>query len=64
MGRKKLQRAVDVWSDCMAHKKFPGYPPRALYPEYPGFKETQWLNREQDEAEQGQRPMLTSIAGG
>lgn len=51
MGRKKLDYAVAIWSDCIRKKDWPGYPRIALTPEYPGFKETQWLNREVDEAD-------------
>jgi hypothetical protein len=64
MGRKKLQHAIDIWSACMALNKWSGYPPRAVFPEYPGFKEAQWLNREIHEAAEERKPMLTSIAGG
>ncbi len=46
MGRKKLQHAVDIWTECMTQKQWPGYPPVAVRPEYPGWKESQWLNRE------------------
>jgi hypothetical protein len=51
MGRKKLQHAVDLWSRCMASRQWPGYPPFAVTPEYPGFRETQWLAREMQAAE-------------
>jgi hypothetical protein len=62
MGRKKLQHAIDIWSACMKRNQWPGYPPRAVYPEYPGFKETQWLNRETEG--DSLATILTSIAGG
>lgn len=57
MGRKRLQHAVDMWASCMISKQWPGYPPFAVTPEYPGFKETQWLNREvADEANRERVP--------
>jgi hypothetical protein len=62
MGRKKLQHAIDIWSACMSRNQWPGYAPRAVYPEYPGFKETQWLNRETEGDHLA--TILTSIAGG
>lgn len=46
MGRKMLQHAVDIWAQCIRENKWPGYPPFAVWPEYPGWKESQWLNRE------------------
>lgn len=70
MGRKKLQYAMEVWKRCTATNKWPGYPAEIVMPEYPGFKETDWLNREiayadYNEREQVKRkPMLTSLAGG
>lgn len=56
LGRKKLQYAVDIWTRCMASKQWPGYPPFAITPEYPGFKEAQWLAREMEAAEERPRP--------
>lgn len=53
MGRKKLQTAVDIWKRCIATNTWPGYVPRVITPEYPGFKESQWLERE-----------LTEFSGG
>lgn len=49
MGRKQLQRAVDIWSDCMAAKMWPGYPAEVIHPEFPGYAESRWLAREIDE---------------
>lgn len=46
MGRKKLQYAIDMWSTCMASGKWPAYPPKIFRPEYPGYLENQWLERE------------------
>lgn len=64
MGRKQLQHAVDIWARCVATKSWPGYPPFAVTPEFPGWKESQWLNREIANAASERVPMLTSIAGG
>lgn len=46
MGRKMLSHAMDIWGTCIARNQFPGYPAEILEPEYPGWAETQWLNRE------------------
>jgi len=56
MGRKQLQHAVNVWEHCMATKQWPGYPPFAVTPDFPGFKENQWLAREIEAAEERPRP--------
>jgi hypothetical protein len=65
MGRKKVDHAIRIWNDCMAHNRFPGYPPEIVYPQYPGWVETQWLEREIAYEERRTRaPMLTDLAGG
>lgn len=56
LGRKKLQHAIDLWAHAMRTKQWPGYPPFAVTPEYPGFKETQWLAREISDAAQARVP--------
>lgn len=70
MGRKKLTYAIDLWQRCMASGDWPAYPAEIILPEYPGFKETLWLNREVQEYERAERrgakrePMLTTLMGG
>lgn len=49
MGRKKLQAAVDIWKHCIATGEWPAYTNRVVIPEYPGFRENQWLEREVSE---------------
>jgi len=46
MGRKKLQAAISTWRVCMKLGKWPGYLNRVIVPEYPGFREKVWLDRE------------------
>jgi hypothetical protein len=46
MGRKKLQAAIGTWTICTKLNQWPGYTTRIVVPEYPGFKEKQWLERE------------------
>ena len=46
MGRKKVQAGVALWQRAMTKDRWPAYPERAVTPEYPGFKESQWLDRE------------------
>lgn len=66
MGRKKLQAAVDVWARCMQTGQWPGYINRIITPEYPGFKENQWLEREINEFSEPIKrgKHLTSLMGG
>lgn len=46
MGRKKLQYAIDIWRRCIEADQWPGYPAEIMRPDYPGWAEAQWLNRE------------------
>lgn len=49
MGRKKLQAAVNIWRDCIESDEWPAYINRVISPEYPGWQETRWLEREINE---------------
>jgi hypothetical protein len=66
MGRKKVEAGVNMWKHAVNFEDWYGYPNRAVVPEYPGFKENQWLEREVTEfAEPIKRgPMLKSLMGG
>jgi hypothetical protein len=46
MGRKMLDHAIGIWSHCITHNVWPGYPPEVIRPEFPGYAETRWLARE------------------
>jgi PDDEXK-like uncharacterized protein DUF3799 len=46
LGRKKLNVAVDIWSRCIATGQWPAYPLQPTTPEYPMYKEANWLSRE------------------
>ena len=46
MGRKKLQHAIDIWSECVKADRWPGYPDYILKLEYPGYLESRWIERE------------------
>jgi hypothetical protein len=57
IGRRKLSIAIATWSDCIRTGQWPGYPPGVCVPEYPGFAEAKWLDREVSEfAERMNRP--------
>jgi len=55
MGAKMVQRAVDLWAECLATDRFPGYPAEILQPEFPTWAEWQWLDREVREDELARR---------
>jgi hypothetical protein len=46
MGRKQVDAGVALWRRSLAANRWPGYPARAVVPEFPGFKESRWLDRE------------------
>lgn len=69
MGRKQLQAAAGVWARCMAAGKWPGYPSAPVRPEYPGWAESRWLDRELTEFADvpvivNPSTMLTDLSGG
>jgi hypothetical protein len=49
MGRKQLQAAVTLWTQCVQTDRWRGYPTEVIIPEYPSYAETQWLEREMTE---------------
>jgi hypothetical protein len=46
MGRKKVQAGIALWRPAVATNYWRGYGTAAVVPEYPGYKEKQWLERE------------------
>lgn len=64
MGRKKLERAISIWRECITTDQWPGYPLKPFTPEYPKYKEASWLEREEMETRPGRSKMLTDLAGG
>lgn len=64
LGRKQLQHAVDIWSHCITHDQWPGYPHRAITPEFPSFKERQWLDRELAADDMRRDATVLTFAGG
>jgi hypothetical protein len=63
MGRKKLQMAVDAWRHCITNDRWPAYPTELLRPEYPGWAEAKWLDREITEAARDRFPADMLMAG-
>jgi len=69
MGRKQLGHAIDQWKQAILSGQWECYSPHGITPEFPGYKETSWLNREIQYLEENERratqpKMLTSLAGG
>jgi hypothetical protein len=70
IGRRQLNIAIAIWADCMRTGNWPGYCPEVQVPEFPGFAEARWSDREIAEfagvmnrsAMHG--PMLTDLSGG
>ena len=60
MGRKMLNNSIDAWTHCTASGKWPAYPLEIVRPEFPGWAETEWLNRE---IEHSERPANVLMAG-
>lgn len=46
MGRKAVDAAIRIWKLCMKTNAWPGYTPHSVVPQFPGYKEAQWLDRE------------------
>lgn len=63
MGRKMLDAAANTWSRCMRADRWPGYPLDIVKPEFPGWAEQQWLDREIKEAARERIPQDHFMAG-
>jgi hypothetical protein len=46
MGRKQVETAISIWKTCIRSGKWPGYTARSIVPEFPGYREKLWLDRE------------------
>lgn len=63
MGRKMLDAAASTWSRCMQADRWPGYPLDVVTPEFPGWAEQQWLEREIKDAARERMPEDLRMAG-
>jgi PDDEXK-like domain of unknown function (DUF3799) len=69
LGHKQLDYAIQIWRHCMKTNTWPAYPMCIHEPQYPGYAEQKWLNREIHEAAQervprGRAKSLTDLSGG
>jgi hypothetical protein len=46
MGRKKVEAGLSLWRSAISSNQWRDYGRHAVIPDYPGFKEKQWLERE------------------
>jgi hypothetical protein len=46
MGRKQVEAGVSMWKSAIKSNRWPSYPSRSIVPEYPGYRENKWLERE------------------
>jgi hypothetical protein len=51
MGRRKVRHADVIWRASLSSGRWPGYPNRAIIPDYPQWAESRWLEREVAESE-------------
>lgn len=47
MGDRKAAFAIELWRQCLAAKRWPGYPRKIERLEYPVWAESQWMAREE-----------------
>jgi hypothetical protein len=46
MGEKKVEAGIALWTPAVKHNYWRDYGVKAVIPDFPGFKEKQWLDRE------------------
>jgi hypothetical protein len=63
MGGKMLDAASSAWSRCMRAGRWPSYPLDIVKPEFPGWAEQQWLDREIKDAARERLPEDGMMAG-
>ncbi len=44
-GRMMLDKAIGIWTDCMAKNRWPGYPRKVHQPTYPAYMEARMMER-------------------
>lgn len=60
MGRKKVDYAVELWRRSIEKNHWPRYQTGTITPEYPGYAEKKWLDREVEHHERKQREPIPS----
>ncbi len=49
LGRRKVDRAIALWRECLERDEWPAYPTRVTYANVPAYEEARWLEREAEE---------------
>ncbi len=49
MGRKKVEAGISLWRAAIENNYWRNYGTKAIIPEYPGYAENRWLEREINE---------------
>lgn len=52
VAERKVQRAIEIWEECLRTDRWPGYPTRTCYAEIPAYEETAWIAREEREMQE------------
>jgi hypothetical protein len=66
MGCKQVAAGIARWQDAVANNRWHGYGNRSVIPEYPSFKMSEFLEREENEFYEPIKrgPALKSLMGG
>lgn len=56
LGRRRLAVAIEIWKRSVENNSWPLYPLETVYPAYPSYAETKWLEREMQYEEAGLWP--------
>lgn len=46
LGKAKVERAIDMWRECVAKDEWPGYPDSVYHAEPPPYVEMRWLEKD------------------
>lgn len=63
IGGKMIDAAFTIWRRCMRTGRWPGYAPEIVKPEFPGWAEQRWLDREIKDAARDRLPEDGRMAG-
>jgi hypothetical protein len=63
MGRKKVEAGVGMWRSAIQNNQWRDYGRHAITPDYPSFKEKQWLERELSGEFETQNDHTLTMAG-
>lgn len=50
LAESKVERAIEIWAECLERDEWPGYDRRVASIEVPTWEEMRWLERQGEEA--------------